>query len=44
MELHLPKETQLNSFWRKKKKKKSETKERKVVEERGPLEDTAPSW
>lgn len=43
MELHLPKETQLNSFWRKK-KKKSETKERKVVEERGPLEDTAPSW
>lgn len=40
MELHLPKETQLNFLA---KKNKNETREGKMVEERGPLEDTAPS-
>lgn len=40
MELHLPKETQLNSFWFK--KKKTEMREEKMVEERGSLERTAP--
>lgn len=42
MELHLPKETQLNSFWQKGKKKKGKKRRQRGLKKGVLLEDTAP--